>query len=99
MSLGSRIRELRKKKGVSIKEVASQVYVDHTYMSKIENEHVIPSEEVLHRLADYFNYDKDEFILLANRIPDDVLEILQTSPKEAIDFLREHFGQKSHESE
>lgn len=98
MSLGSTIRELRKDKGIGIKVLAREVNVDHTYLSKIENEHVLPSEEVVGRLANYFHYDRDELLLLANRIPRDILEILRTRPREAIPFLRERFGRKRDES-
>ena len=92
MSLGSTVRELRKKKGVSIKKMAPDVKVDHTYISKIENGYIIPSAEVLSRLAGYFNYDEDELMLLADRIPDDIREILRNRPREALDYLRERFG-------
>lgn len=99
MSLGKTIRNLRKEKGVSIKVMAPQVKVDHTYLSKIENDYAAPSAEVLGRLASYFEYDRDELMLLADRIPDDIREILQTNPKEAMEFLRTQFGKKSRDQE
>jgi transcriptional regulator with XRE-family HTH domain len=91
-SLGQVLRELRKKKGVSIKTMAPEVSIDHTYISKIENGYVVPSIEVVKRLANYFHYDKDELLVLSDHIPDDIREILKTRPKEALDYLRERFG-------
>jgi len=94
MSLGEVLRTLRKNKGVSIKVMAPEVCIDHTYISKIENGYVIPSTEVVERLAVYFNYDKDELLILSDHIPDDIKEILRTRPREALDFLREHFSKE-----
>jgi HTH-type transcriptional regulator, competence development regulator len=94
MGVGDIVRQLRKKKGVGIKVLAANVKVDHTYISKIENGYVIPSEEVLTKLANYLEYDKDELMLMADRIPSDIQEILRTQPKEALGFLREQFGKK-----
>ncbi len=92
MSLDSTIRELRERKGVSARIMAPQASFDSSYVRNIENEHVIPSEEVLRKLPDYSHYDKDELVLLANRIPDDIFENLRTRPGEAIGQLRECFG-------
>ena len=94
MNIGDTVRQLRKKKGVGIKVLAANIKVDHTYISKIENGYVIPSEEVLEKMAHYLDYDKDELMLLADRIPKDIQEILRTQPKEALEFLREQFGKK-----
>ena len=92
MSLGDTIRQLRKRKGVGIKAMAPEVRVHHTYLSKIENGYVTPSAEVLERVADYLGCDKDELMLQADRIPDDIMDILRTRPREAMDFLRDRFG-------
>jgi len=98
MSLGKTIRNLRKEKGVGIKTMAPAVKIHHTYLSKIENGYIIPSAEVVQKLARYLNYDSDELMILANRIPDDILEILKTKPHEAMSYLREQFGQRKSDS-
>ena len=92
MTLGEKLRSLRWEKGVSIKKLAPLVEVDHTYLSKLENDHLTPSPQVIDRLASYYEYDRDELLLLANRIPPDILEILRTRPQEALAFLRERFA-------
>ena len=37
-------------------------------------------------------YDKEELMLKAGKLPDDVLKILRDNPTEAIEFLRKNFG-------
>lgn len=94
MSLGETVRGLRKKKGVSLKRMAPEIEVEYTYLSKIENEYVLPSADVLSRIARYLDYDQDELMILADRIPADIKDILRNNPKEALEFLRERFGKK-----
>jgi len=98
MSLGKTIRSLRKEKGVGIKTMAPELNIHHTYLSKIENGYIIPSAEVVQKLANYLNYDNDELMVLAHRIPDDILEILRTRPHEAMSYLREQFGKRKNDS-
>ncbi len=98
MSLGKTIRTLRKEKGVGIKTMAPALNLHHTYLSKIENGYIIPSAEVVQKLARYLNYDSDDLMILANRIPDDILEILKTKPYEAMSYLRKEFGQRQSDS-
>lgn len=94
MTLGNTLRKLRKEKGVGIKVMAPEIEVDHSYLSKIENGYVIPSAVVLNKMAKYLNYDRDELMVLADRIPEDIKEILRTRPREAMRFLRERFGKR-----
>lgn len=92
VSFGKTIRTMRKKKGIGIKSLGPDLGVDHTYLSKIENDRAIPSPEVIDRMAHYFDCDRDGLYILANRLPPDVVEILRTRPREALSFIREHFA-------
>ena len=75
---GARLRELRTQAGMSQRELANNVNVDFTYLSKIENGVLPPpSEKVILRLAEVLNADKDDFITLAGRIPSDIAEMLR----------------------
>ena len=64
MTFGDRIRELRKAKNLSQRELASKVKVSFTYISKIENEKLdfgdYPSEELILKLATALDGDPDE---------------------------------------
>ena len=92
MKFGEVLKNLRVKKGVSIKELAGEIGLDYTYISKLENFKVNPSAEVIRRFSHYFDYDADELMLSAKKIPDDISEILRTNPKAALNYLRSKFG-------
>ena|SRR6266481_882794 len=91
MTLGERLKRLRAGEGVGIKKLAPRLGVDHTYLSKLENDKAVPSETVVKRIAEYFNDDADELLALAGKIPDDVRQILRDNPQEAAAYLRERF--------
>jgi transcriptional regulator with XRE-family HTH domain len=92
MEFGDILRELRAKKGLGIKRLAPDLRVTYSYLSKLENNEVGPSEDFVKRVAHYFNYDRDELLLSAGKVPREILEILQTHPQDAIEFLRKRFG-------
>jgi len=92
MEFGEVLRELRTQAGVGIKRLAPELGVTYTYLSKLESNHVRPSHELVKKVAHYFNYDEDRLLLTADKIPPDVLRILQEHPEEAIQFLKERFG-------
>jgi tetratricopeptide (TPR) repeat protein len=84
---GARIRELRTGLSITLKELSAKVNVDITYLSKIENGVMPPpSEEVILRLAENLNTDKDELLILAGKLPSDIVEILQD--REVVQLLR-----------
>jgi transcriptional regulator with XRE-family HTH domain len=74
MTFGSRIRELRKAKNLTLRDVAKKVKVTFTYLSKIENQKLsfgeFPSDELIVRLARALDADSDELLILAEKIPD-----------------------------
>ncbi len=90
-SFGLLLKELRKEKGLSIKKLGSQLDINYSYISKLENNHTIPSEDFIKKIAAIFDYDKEELMLRAGKIPDDIIEILRSNPKEAVKFLRKKF--------
>src|SRR5207244_2732679 len=72
MEFGRRLRELRKQKNISQRDLATQVAVDFTYLSKIEGGRLAPpSEDVIRRLAQALDTDENELINLAGKIPKD----------------------------
>ena|SRR5258705_13665591 len=95
MGLGKIVRELRLRKGKGIKSVAPDLGITYSYLSKIENDEVRPSGQLIDRLAAYFAYDKDRLSLAAGRVPPDLVEILRQHPDDAIALLRERFGARN----
>jgi transcriptional regulator with XRE-family HTH domain len=71
---GQRVRQLRREKGLSLRNLAPKVGVGFTYLSKVENGRLdfgdYPSEALIHKLAEALEADEDELLLLAEKVPD-----------------------------
>ena len=74
MRFGERLRELRKAKGFTLRDLAAKVGVGFTYLSRAENERLrygdYPSDALIGKLAEVLDADADELLFLAQRIPD-----------------------------
>jgi transcriptional regulator with XRE-family HTH domain len=92
MAFGEALRSLRTAQGLGLKRLAPELGVTYGYLSKLENDLVRPSPELIHRVARYFAYEEDVLFRLAEKIPPDVLNILREHPEEAVSYLRERFG-------
>jgi len=106
MTFGQKIRQLRKARTLSQRDLAERVRVSFTYISKIENGHLdfgdYPSEELILKLAKALGADADELLLLAKKIPEsvrkrviqrpDVFRKLATLDDEALDKILADLG-------
>lgn len=92
MTFGSLLRKLRYDQDIGIKKLATAINVDYAYLSRIENGKIRPSERVIERISKYFNYNKDELMILGDKIPEDIKVILRENPEEALSYLREKFS-------
>lgn len=88
------LRELRTNAGLGIKRLAPELGVTYTYLSKLENSDINPSEELVEKIAEYFKYDRDHLLLSAGKVPPEIIEILREHPEDAIQFLKERFGRR-----
>src|SRR5690606_17870800 len=74
MRFGEKLRELRKAKNLSQRDLAARVGINFTYISKIENEKLdfaqFPSEELIRKMAAELDADEEELLLLAQKVPD-----------------------------
>lgn len=85
MSFGERIRQLRKEHELTLRELAEQVQIDFTYLSKIENNRgSAPAEATIRRLSTVLNADADELILLADKLPIAFEEDLLARPERQV---------------
>jgi HTH-type transcriptional regulator, competence development regulator len=91
-SFGQILRKLRLGCGTGIKRLAPELGITYSYLSKLENGDVAPSEELVGKIAQYFDYDRDRLLISAGKIPKEILVILQQHPDEALDFLRQRFA-------
>ena len=78
-TFGQFLQDLRRRKGLTQKDVARRVDIDPTYLSKVENDtggQYTLSEESLTRMADVLEADRDELLARAGKVPSDVQRIL-----------------------
>jgi len=88
MSFGQHIKELRRLRGFTQRQLAERMGVDFTYLSKIENDRLehTPSFRTLQGLSRALEVDELELLALANRLPS-VLRAI-TSNTDALRFFR-----------
>ncbi|WP_164881466.1 helix-turn-helix transcriptional regulator [Pseudoalteromonas sp. R3] len=62
MTLGQYIKQLRQQRALSQPQLASQMTVEQSYLSKLENDHSIPSNEVFRKLLAALDLDLGSFM-------------------------------------
>ena len=67
MNLSENIRKLRTAMGINQVEFAKRIGVTKQCVSNWENDNILPSIEMLVRLANYFSVTTDELLGLAER--------------------------------
>ncbi len=88
VSFGRRIQELRRASGLTQRQVAKELGIDFTYLSKLENSRgEPPGEETIRGLAGLFRADPEELLALAGKISAELRE-KATSDVEFARFLR-----------
>ncbi|MBD1842455.1 helix-turn-helix transcriptional regulator [Cyanobacteria bacterium FACHB-63] len=78
-SFGRLIRDARKEKGYSQRDLAKRVGLDFTYLSKLENDRAEypPKEEAIRQIAIQLDLDAEELIFLAGRFPERDEEVVR----------------------
>ena len=83
-TVGQRIREIRKDRNLTQRELAERVGINFTYLSRVENDRLddeqTPREDTLQKIARALNADADELLLLARRIPDAFRDRILSKP-------------------
>jgi transcriptional regulator with XRE-family HTH domain len=91
MEFGTKVRKLRKKKGISLRKFAGRVGMSPTYLSKVErNEFKPPGEKKIIAIAEALDIDSDELLALGGRVASDVLEIIKKDPAFITDIIRQY---------
>jgi HTH-type transcriptional regulator, competence development regulator len=78
-TFGKLIRQARRDREYSQRELAKLIGVNFTYLSKLENDHADypPSNEVIQSLAIHLDLDEQELTQLAGRIDPEDAEIFR----------------------
>jgi HTH-type transcriptional regulator, competence development regulator len=75
---GATIQALRKEHGLTQRELAGELGIDFTYLSKLENNRgERPSEKLVRQLAERLEADVEELLALAGRMPEELGELAQ----------------------
>jgi transcriptional regulator with XRE-family HTH domain len=75
-AFGERVRELRKRRGLTQRECAQAVGIHVTYLSKVECGRAVLREQKLARLAKVLKAAPQEFLMLGGKVPDELRRCL-----------------------
>lgn len=87
-TIGQRIRRERLDRSLTQRELAEKVGVGVPHISKVEAGRESPSDELLGKIASEFGLDKDELMIAARRVPDELVEKLASNPSASLEMLR-----------
>jgi len=86
---GALVRREREAKEIGLREMAKNIGVSPTYLSKVErDEFPPPAEDKVRKIAGVLGQDADELLALAGRVASDLTDIIRKRPREMADFLR-----------
>lgn len=88
MELGAYLRHRRQAADLSLRKLAGLVHVHPAYLSRVERGLVPPSDSLLQAIAEALHTEREEFFLLAGRIPESWQHAIAASPTRIIDTLR-----------
>lgn len=87
-SLGDAIRTARLAADFSLRDLTKRVSVTPSYLSDIENDRRVPSQEVLSAIAAVLQLDLDHLMALAGRLGDDAERFLKRHPTAGVLFRK-----------
>ena len=95
--VASILRELRQKRGISLRRAAEDLGIAPSHLSRLERGEKVASADLAARAARYYGTDSDIVALEQGRVPEDILQILRNNPG-LLASLRAEFGQTSEET-
>ena len=88
-SFGALVRREREAKEIGLREMAKNIGISPTYLSKIERgDFDPPAEDKVRKIAEIIGRDPDELLALAGRVASDLTDIIRQRPRELAVFLR-----------
>jgi len=86
-TLGDFIRSARVAADLSLRELARRIAKTPSYLSDIENDRRVPSEDVLAKIADAIGVPFEDLVVRAGRVGEAVQRLVRRSP-EAVRLFR-----------
>ena len=88
-TFGQTLREIRRSKDVTQRELATDVGVDFSYISKIENDRMPPpAADTIVKICEVLGVPPDDLLAMTGKMPTSIKEVLSDNPA-AQQFLRE----------
>ncbi|MGN1401011.1 MAG: helix-turn-helix domain-containing protein [Bacillus sp. (in: firmicutes)] len=87
-TIGTELRGIRTSKNLQLKEVAEVIGVSSTYISEIERNHKVPSNELIEKIAAIYGINEQHLLKGFKVIPDSMIYEL-TSESGLYDILYE----------
>ncbi|MCY4437940.1 MAG: helix-turn-helix transcriptional regulator [Chloroflexi bacterium] len=87
-TIGQRIKRERLLRNLTQRDLAEKVNVGAPHISKIEAGREIPSDDLLDKIASALDCDFEELLLVAKRMPPDLMESFASDPQRSLEFLR-----------
>ena len=85
---GKKIKDLRLKHSIGLRELGRLINVSAMHISNLEKGKVMPSPELVKRIASQLDADVDELLHLAKLIDPQIAEGIQDNPFKVPSFLR-----------
>lgn len=88
-TFGQLLKDLRRSKSVSQRDLAIQVGVDFTYISKIENNRLPPpSVQTIEKICDALEVPQEILLSHSGKVSEEIRAMITSSP-EVVQFLKE----------
>lgn len=88
-TFGQTLKEIRRRRGISQRDIAEKVNVDFSYISKIENDRLPPpAADTIVKICDALDVPPDELLAMTGKMPTPIKEIISENPA-ALQFLRQ----------
>ena len=87
-TLGDMIREARVGKAMTLRDLASKLGKTASYLSDIENDRRIPSEEMLRDLSRLLSLDFNDLMARAGRLGEEALRYMSRTPAAGVLFRK-----------
>ena len=86
---GVRLRQVRMGQKISLRKFSEMVGISPTYLSQVEQGHFVPpTADRVKKMAEILGEDPDEWIGLADRVPDDLEDRVKQHPKDMPELMR-----------
>ena|SRR5213080_4936189 len=81
MDFGTRLKELRRGKGFTLRTLAEAAEINFTYLSKIENGKAgyLPAEDTIRAIAAALGVDALELLRLADKVPPELERLTENA--------------------